>query len=334
MNGRFLLHAARLLAVIAVCLFPLRQASAQTAKISKVWLEHGVYKNGVKGMNIHVKFTTDGLKNGKGCCLAYFEHPKGTGLKDKNNSYCTSGGKVCCSEDFSPSYTNSSYNDFKMFMPNDEIHMPPGENTIYISVRLYNRNTGKFLTPGYYVSFTGTNPSSPASGGGEAEYTVRTCTICNGSGTTICCYCNGVGGWYRNSYSSVYPYPVTQIYTPCPMCNATGKQRCGYCSGQGVLKQPKPRPYSGGSSGGSYSGGGYYVPTPGYSGTPGSSGHSGSSAVTCSGCGGSGRCTACRGSGLHESTAYYTDGSTIISKCPVCGGSGKCGVCYGRGTIR
>lgn len=58
-----------------------------------------------------------------------------------------------------------------------------------------------------------------------------------------------------------------------------------------------------------------------------------SSKVMCSGCHGSGRCTACGGTGKQKSEAYYTGGGTIISDCPTCRGNGKCGVCYGKGSL-
>lgn len=65
----------------------------------------------------------------------------------------------------------------------------------------------------------------------------------------------------------------------------------------------------------------------------GNSGTTTSSKVMCSGCHGSGRCTACGGTGKQKSEAYYTGGGTIISDCPVCRGNGKCGVCYGKGSL-
>lgn len=55
----------------------------------------------------------------------------------------------------------------------------------------------------------------------------------------------------------------------------------------------------------------------------------------CSGCGGSGICTSCRGTGgSWQSTGYYTgSGSKTWIQCGVCHGSGRCGVCHGTGKL-
>jgi hypothetical protein len=51
----------------------------------------------------------------------------------------------------------------------------------------------------------------------------------------------------------------------------------------------------------------------------------------CNNCRGTGNCTSCNGTRVMKSTAYYTDGHTIISDCGVCRGTGNCNVCHGSG---
>ena len=54
----------------------------------------------------------------------------GKALDDFNGKYCTTEGHVCASKKFSPKYNNSSYNDFKIFMPYSELHMGSGSSKL------------------------------------------------------------------------------------------------------------------------------------------------------------------------------------------------------------
>lgn len=67
----------------------------------------------------------------------------------------------------------------------------------------------------------------------------------------------------------------------------------------------------------------------------GSGSSSSSSSSTCSGCGGTGRCTTCSGAGSYwQQTGTYTGTDTRQkTTCPVCRGTGKCGVCHGKGRL-
>ena len=95
-----------------------------SADVEQVWIEHNVFdSNGIKGMRIHVKFTVRGMLNKQGDCILYFYDENGDALKDKNERYWTSNGSVCASKFFKPSYENSVYEDFKIFMPYSELHL-------------------------------------------------------------------------------------------------------------------------------------------------------------------------------------------------------------------
>ncbi len=115
-------------------------ASVPTAKIESVWVDHNQFQNFQKGMIIHVKFTVDNMKGKKGRCVAYFYYANGTALKDWNNRYCTTDGHVSTGEDFTPSYTNSTYHDFRIFMPYDELH---ATGALKFFIQLFDhRNSG------------------------------------------------------------------------------------------------------------------------------------------------------------------------------------------------
>ena len=101
-----------------------------SANVDRVWTEHGVYKDEMKGMMIHVKFDVKNALGKNGKVIAYFNFQDGKALDDFNGKYCTTEGHVCASKKFSPKYNNSSYNDFKIFMPYSELHMGSGSSKL------------------------------------------------------------------------------------------------------------------------------------------------------------------------------------------------------------
>ena len=134
--------------------------SAQTGSISKIWLKHGVTENNSTGLRVHITVHTTGMKGIPARAIAYFDSPQGTGIKDLNGAYCTSSGTVCTSKDFTPSYTQCTYEDMGIFIPYEELHMSPGKRTYYCRVFLQNLNNNKFLCNSNFVSFTGTGASN------------------------------------------------------------------------------------------------------------------------------------------------------------------------------
>ena len=121
----------------------------------------------------------------------------------------------------------------------------------------------------------------------------------------------------------------------CAACNGTGRYvmggfACPSCMGSGYITYSYSYNKNAPAPGGYYppAGGGYG----GYGGYGGSGG-SGSNVITCSGCDGSGHCTACGGTGLMKGEYIYTGDGEFITDCPVCNGTGRCGVCHGKGTL-
>ena len=78
-------------------------AQPPSGKIEKVWLEHNVYQSGEKGMKVHVKFSVNDLKGIKSFAMAqlYFN-----GEQISYTGYA----------EFTPSYDNSEYSDFIIFV--------------------------------------------------------------------------------------------------------------------------------------------------------------------------------------------------------------------------
>lgn len=89
--------------------------------IHKVWTEHNVYKDGQKGMKIHTKFDIRNNMGNQTEVAAYFHYKDGRKLRDKDGKYSTPNGQVGVGKTVFPSYENSSYGDFVLFIPYDQI---------------------------------------------------------------------------------------------------------------------------------------------------------------------------------------------------------------------
>ena len=88
-----------------------------------------------------------------GSAVAFFDSPKGTGVKDTNGKYCTTSGTVCTSENFGTHYPHSRFNNFKLLIPNEELHAAEGTHTYYVRVFIYDNKTKKYIANSNYLSF-------------------------------------------------------------------------------------------------------------------------------------------------------------------------------------
>lgn len=113
---------------------------SQKATIKEIWVDHGAYDEyNQKGMRIHLKFETEDLKGVEGQVIAYFFYDDETKIKDTNNRYSTPDGQVSVAKPFTPSYDNSTYNDFKLFMPYSELHLN-SSYSCYFSIIIWTNN--------------------------------------------------------------------------------------------------------------------------------------------------------------------------------------------------
>ncbi len=134
--------------------------AASSAKINKVWVEENIYENGKAGMRIHVNMNTYNL-NSKQCQLAvYFYTESGTALIDTNARYNSAGGKVSLGENFTPPYDNALYEDYKIFMPYEELHTSNGNYKFYVILWDMSISSGKQLAESDWVKFTYSSTSS------------------------------------------------------------------------------------------------------------------------------------------------------------------------------
>ena len=96
---------------------------SEVAKIKRVWVDHNCYSGFVKGMKIHVEFETYNKQGVRGECAAFFFFEDGRKLYDYNGNYRAPDGHVSCAGSFTPPYQNTTYNDFELFLPYNELHI-------------------------------------------------------------------------------------------------------------------------------------------------------------------------------------------------------------------
>ncbi len=123
------------------------------ATFEQVWVVHNVWENPYnmysrKGMQIHIKFSVQGMLKKRGDCVVWFSFSNGIALKDYNGAYRTSDGQVAASGKFTPGYENSIYNDFVIFMPYDELHLTRGFHNLKFEIGLFDHNGRQMATSG------------------------------------------------------------------------------------------------------------------------------------------------------------------------------------------
>jgi hypothetical protein len=109
------------------------------AEIKEIWVDHNVYENSVKGMRIHFKMDVDNLRNKSCRAIVYFYDEDGNALIDQNGNYNTTNGKVAVGESFTPSYESSTFSDFKIFMPYNELHITR-QGSYKFSISIWNQS--------------------------------------------------------------------------------------------------------------------------------------------------------------------------------------------------
>ncbi len=334
-------------------------SNAQTAKFDKIWLEFDVFQGGEKGMRVHTKFHTYSMKDMTGKVVVFFYHQDGSPVKDLNDNYRTTDGNVSCSDKFSPTYENSLYEDFKVFIPYSEIHMLPGEHSYKCYAAVYSNSLGKYISNSDWTYFTGTGVKevqkifpegksfSFASDDGNNLFITFVINNNNEQQATV---------WVDYSRTELYHWdyntsdglgfngydlkPVQEIigydffgnpiksffsgkYTTTRNDNSFILQ-ADYSSlvlNGKYYKRVETKKYYGG--GNYYSGGNNY-----YNSGSSSSSSSSSTYQTCTECHGSGYCTLCHGRGY-----TFNSYSGHDDQCPRCFGNGRCFMCRGSGHL-
>ncbi len=125
---------------------------AITGSISKVWVEYNVVEKGETGMRIHVKFNINNMNGQIGHVIAFFDHQDGQALNSRDGQYETTGKTVCLYGKFKPSYDNSAYDDYPLFIPYTELH-GTGDLRFLIGIRKDKLDPG-CITASNFVHFS------------------------------------------------------------------------------------------------------------------------------------------------------------------------------------
>ena len=88
-----------------------------SAVINKVWIEHNTTMNNKSGITIHTDLNVKGMKGKKIEVLSYFYDSGKNKMMGGVTGYKTQNGQVCHSYTTTPSYENSHWEDFKLFIP-------------------------------------------------------------------------------------------------------------------------------------------------------------------------------------------------------------------------
>lgn len=119
------------------------------AEINDITVDHNVFKDGYKGMRIHVKFDTYSVLNHTISVCVYFYFSGGNALKGISGSnYVTPNGTVTIQDSSTATYTNSTWNDYTLFMPYAYLNMSSGCKDVSLEGRvgIYDDTAGKWLT--------------------------------------------------------------------------------------------------------------------------------------------------------------------------------------------
>jgi hypothetical protein len=118
-----------------------RSYSNSTAEFEKVWVDHNYYQNGQKGMLMHFRFSVYNHERYHASLAVYFSYEQGSALRDFDGRYNTTDGHVSTEEDFSPNFTNTLFEDFKVFMPYDQLHMAKGRHDLKFIAQIWDHST-------------------------------------------------------------------------------------------------------------------------------------------------------------------------------------------------
>lgn len=132
----------------------IKQEAGQGAEINKLWVDHNVYEDGVKGMRIHLDFVVRGLKGHTVRPIAYFYYSNGDALKDTDGSYCTTDGQVSVGKSDTSDYESCHWSDFVLFIPTGQLHLSSGKYDMKFVVKIVDKDTDTFIGSSEYYGFT------------------------------------------------------------------------------------------------------------------------------------------------------------------------------------
>jgi|GEM_PF-1553503 hypothetical protein len=121
-------------------------------KIFSTTLQKDVNIGGIPCLVVNVDFNIENISADGGRVVAFLESPKGVGVKDTNGRFCTTGGKVCFSKEFGTRQPYSTFRNFQLAIPMEELHITNPSKDHFIRVAVYDYASKKYVKLGQYVT--------------------------------------------------------------------------------------------------------------------------------------------------------------------------------------
>jgi len=118
---------------------PVVPPTAPIFSISDAYVDYEAYNESTEqdGMEFVSDFQVkNGLKQ-EFSMAVYFYTADGTPLEDTNKKFYSANGKVAAFKKFTPAYPTAVYNQFKIFMPYEELELECGEHNLKYSITIW-----------------------------------------------------------------------------------------------------------------------------------------------------------------------------------------------------
>ncbi len=119
-------------------------------KVEKMWIDYDIFRNGKKGLLVHIRATVEQLKGYNIQFAAVVERKNGDQILGKTMRSVT--GSLTAYYDVVPKYDSTSFNNVEMFIPYEEFTVQKGIHNLRIHVDIIYPGT-KFNLHGSYHPF-------------------------------------------------------------------------------------------------------------------------------------------------------------------------------------
>lgn len=128
-----------------------KRTDSVSAKVLSTYVQKDIVVGGTKSLVINVNFDIKNLSSDGGRVVAFLESPKGVGVRDTNGRFCTSNGKVSVGKNFGTRQNPARFDDFKLIIPMDELHITSSLQDYYIRIGIYDYASQKYIVKGDYL---------------------------------------------------------------------------------------------------------------------------------------------------------------------------------------
>lgn len=117
-------------------------ANPPSLKFERIWVDFNTFADGKKGMRIHINFLIYNLKGVDLYTVVSFQKKDGTRLLSNSNNtrYRGKNGEVITYDGFKPIGDAIQFSDFQVFLPYEELNLPPGKYDLVMSANVIYQN--------------------------------------------------------------------------------------------------------------------------------------------------------------------------------------------------